>query len=333
MRYLTISECGSFLGLSGERVVIKQKADVVAEFPLSRLRTIGVTKNGVSISSDLIQACAIRGIRIIFLDWRNRIYSAVMGQNQSAVVTLRKSQFELIKNDNLSCDLSRKIIISKIKNQRAVVMYFSKNVLSKTDCYRSIIDQYNESISNIVDDIVKLTPVTNMNWRNSLLGFEGKAATIYWHTLSSLKLLPDDFEIREKRHAISNSNKALNYGYAILLSYIWSAIDNAGLESYAGILHSDRPGKPSLVLDLMEEYRSWVVDRTIIKLRSQINGLSMFDVKIKKSISNEIHSTMMTHYIYNKKKIKLENIIQRQIYKFAGAIAEQKKYKGYTFKW
>lgn len=333
MRHLTISEYGSFLGLAGERLVIKQKSETVSEIPLSRLRTISITKSGISISSDLIQACAVRGIRIIFLDWRNRIVSAVMGQNQHAVVALRKSQFETVKNDLLSCSLSKKVIISKIKNQHAVIMYFSKNLIKKFDKIKHITDNYNKSVSLILKDIINLVPSNNVNWRNTLLGFEGKAATVYWQTISDLNLLPQDFTTREKRNAQSITNKALNYGYAILLSYVWSAIDNAGLESYAGILHTDRPGKPSLVLDLMEEYRAWIVDRIIIKLRFQLEGLSSFDPKIKKMISNNIHQTMMTSYIYNKKKVKLENIIQRQVYKFAGSLAEQKNYKGYTFKW
>lgn len=332
MRYLTVSEYGSFLGLAGERLIIKQKTDTIAEVPLSRLRTISITKSGVTISSDLIQACAIRGIRIVFLDWRNRIVSAIMGQNQHAVVALRKFQFEAIKNDLLSCTLSKKIIISKIKNQHAVIMYFSKNVI-KDDSVNQVITYYNDTLSSIMDDIRKLIPLNGINWRNTLLGFEGKAATIYWKTLSSLKFLPKDFTSREKRNTQSITNKALNYGYAILLSYVWSSIDNAGLESYAGILHTDRPGKPSLVLDLMEEYRAWVVDRNVIKLRSQLDGLSSFDQKIKTMISNNIHRTMMTSYLYNKKKVKLENIIQRQVYRFAGSLAAQKNYKGYTFKW
>ena len=165
------------------------------------------------------------------------------------------------------------------------------------------------------------------------MGLEGKAATEYWHTLVKLRLLPGDFTNRETRFTESVTNKALNYGYAILLSKIWAAVDNSGMEAYAGILHTDRPGKPSLVLDLMEEYRAWLVDRIIIKLRNQISEYINLDMNLKKIISTEIHKSLMTKYTFNKKRIKLENIIQRQIYRFAGALVGQKKYKGYSFKW
>ena len=169
--------------------------------------------------------------------------------------------------------------------------------------------------------------------KTSLFGLEGKAAVLYWNILISLSLLPNDFECREGRGANSMTNKALNYGYAILASFLLSAVDNAGFEMYAGFFHVDRPGKPSLVLDLMEEYRAWVVDRVVIKLRSRLACIKEFDASIKKAISDGIYQTMATKYSYNKKKVKLENIIQRQVYRLSGVISEKGNYKGYSFKW
>lgn len=334
MRHIVINQYGTFLGLVSERLVVKQKDEIVEELPLSRIRTISIAKKGISLSVDLIHACAIRGIRIFFLDWNNRIVSAVMGQNQHAVVSLRKAQFDAIKNDNLSCELSKKVIITKIKNQHAVIMYFTKNTI-KNSQNSPIINNYNNLIDNLKKIILNTSPDAHdiSNWRNRLMGLEGKAATEYWHALVKLRLLPGDFTNRETRFTESVTNKALNYGYAILLSKIWAAVDNSGMEAYAGILHTDRPGKPSLVLDLMEEYRAWLVDRIIIKLRNQISEYMNLDMNLKKIISNEIHKSLMTKYTFNKKRIKLENIIQRQIYRFAGALVGQKKYKGYSFKW
>ncbi len=69
MRHLTISEFGNFLGISGAKLVVKDKEGKIWQTPLSRLRTIRVEKKGVSLSSDLIYECAIRGIRLFFTDW------------------------------------------------------------------------------------------------------------------------------------------------------------------------------------------------------------------------------------------------------------------------
>ncbi len=333
MRHLTITQYGTFLGISGQRLIVKHDKEIIVEEALSRIRSISIIKNGVSLSCDLISACAVRGIKLFFLDWRGMIASALIGQNQHAVVALRKAQFAAIEQSDKSCLLAKKIIITKIKNQRAVIRYFFK-YLSKVgnELLTNIVNQYLYSIENLLNQLENIKKVDN-NWKNSIFGIEGKAANLYWHTLLELKLLPDDFFSREGRNAQSITNKALNYGYAILLGYVWSAIDNTGLEVYAGFLHVDRPGKPSLVLDLMEEYRAWVVDRTVIKIRDKIAKAKTFDFTIKKIIAEEIHKTMSNCYGYHKKRVKLENILQRQVYNFSGSIASDKTYKGYTFKW
>lgn len=330
MRYLTVSEYGTFLGLSGERLIVKQNGTQIKELPLSRLRTICVLKRGVSVSGDLILSCSLRGIRILFLDWKGQAVSAVLGQNQHAVVSLRKSQFDFIKDEKLCCDVSKKIILSKVRNQRAVVLYFSKYQLKNNEELTSVVGKFVTSVNQI---ITQLKNIQGPQWKTTLFGLEGKAAVLYWNLLSSLSMLPHDFECREGRGANSITNKALNYGYAILASFLLSAVDNAGFEMYAGFFHVDRPGKPSLVLDLMEEYRAWVVDRVVIKLRSRLESAKEFDSSIKKAISDEIYNTMATRYSYNKKKVKLENIIQRQVYRLSGVISEKGNYKGYSFKW
>lgn len=333
MRYLLISEYGSFLGISSNCLVVRQNGEVIKEVALSRLRSIAVLKTGVSISGDLIQACAIRGIKVFFLDWRNRVYSAVVGQNQHAVVALRKSQFQCISSSERCCQISRDVIAAKIKNQRAVLMYFGK-YLSKSDDGIAF-DLIKESADKLHGILCKIKELSckNPEWNASLLGFEGSAAKLYWDTLVKANLFPGDFDCREGRGASGITNKALNYGYAILLSFVWSALDNAGLEVYAGFFHVDRPGKPSLVLDLMEEYRAWVVDRNVIKIREKLSKARVFDAKIKKLISDSIYKTMQTKYLHNKKKVKLENILQRQVYKLSGCISSEGKYKGYVFKW
>ena len=148
MRYLTVSEYGTFLGLSGERLIVKQDGKQIKEIPLSRLRTICVLKRGVSVSGDLILSCSLRGIRILFLDWKGQAVSAVLGQNQHAVVSLRKSQFDFIKDEKLCCDVSKKIILSKVRNQRAVVLYFSKYQLKNNEELTTVVGKFVTSVNH-----------------------------------------------------------------------------------------------------------------------------------------------------------------------------------------
>ena len=147
-----------------------------------------------------------------------------------------------------------------------------------------------------------------------------------------MNLLPSHFEYRTKRYSKDLTNISLNYGYAILQNFIYKSCINAGLEPYMGVLHSIRSSKPSLVLDIMEEYRSFVVDRNIIKLRSRLQNAKRFET-VKNDVAKNILTTLTKKYKYNHKKITLESIIQRQIYKISGYFSGNHKYKSYIFRW
>lgn len=332
MRYVTVSEFGFYLGLTGNRLTVTDKNGKSWETPLSRLRSIRIEKNGVSLSSNLILACAARGIRIFFTDWRNISVAILQGSNQHAVVNIREAQFKCIHSIQ-AYYISSEIIISKIRNQRAVILYFgkylSKTNLEVTNTIKTEVEKLDEIVNIIKNDKDKFMS----DWRNKLMGFEGKSAVIYWESLTKLSLLPQSFTSREGRGSVEITNAALNYGYTILQSYIWSALDNAGLELYAGLLHAKRIGRASLVMDFMEEYRAWVVDRNIIRLRSKLQSKTFLDQTIKKEIISLIDTTMSSSISYHNKKVKLENVLQRQAYRLAGAIAQDKTYKGIKFKW
>jgi CRISPR-associated protein Cas1 len=161
---------------------------------------------------------------------------------------------------------------------------------------------------------------------------EGSGANRYFEFIKYFELFPPSFEQRTKRHSEEITNIALNYGYAILFNFIYKACINAGLEPYSGVLHSERSAKPSLVLDIMEEYRSFVVDRNIIKLRKRLAKASTFE-QVKKDVAHAIVSMMGKKYIYRGRRLTLESIIQRQVYRISGYFSTQARYKPYIFRW
>ena len=165
------------------------------------------------------------------------------------------------------------------------------------------------------------------------MGIEGAAARNYWQTLSTTGLLPSTFCGRQGRGATELTNQLLNYGYTLLTSHVWSALANAGFELYAGILHSERAGRPSLVLDMMEEYRAWVVDRNVIKMGGAIENASRPTPKLKKMLTVGIQETMAKRYPYRNKKARLETIMQRQAYRLAATVVDGKPYHPYRFRW
>lgn len=318
MRHLVIVDYGAFLGLDSHRLAVRQN-DNVQYYPLNRLCTISIAKRGVSFSSDLIESLSARGIKLFFLDFRGVPHSAIVGQSQHGVVAVRMAQMAFCKNDTLP--LARKIVTAKVKNQRAVL-----NHLGKYHRHPSLRNASDELLRNVAQSQYAKDIET-------LLGFEGASANTYFQSLRQAQLFSISFQKREGRGSREINNVMLNLGYAILGSYVLNAVVNAGLEPYLGIMHATRPGKMALVLDIMEEYRAWVVDRAVIKLRSQSEGQTTLRADLKKALISEIQKTCARKYLYRGKKHKLEHIIQRQVYRLCGHFYGEKVYKPYLFKW
>ena len=320
MKHLVICEYGTFLGIANYRLVVKHD-DKPKYYPLNRLCTVSIAKRGVSFSSDLIESFSSRGIKLFFLDFRGVAHSAILGESQHGVIAVRIAQMKFAQSIDNTILLSKKIVTAKIRNQRAVLNYLYKYHKYEELKYTS------EALLLNIDKLSRAKSI------DEILGFEGASANAYFQVLREAKLFSSSFKKREGRGSQEINNSMLNLGYAILSSYILNAIINAGLEPYLGILHGKRPGKMSLVLDIMEEYRAWVVDRIVIKLRTKISNESSLTIDLKKNLIKEIQATCSKRYLYRKKKHKLEHIIQRQVYRLCGHFYGEKNYKPYSFKW
>lgn len=325
--HMTLTEYGQFIGIRSGCLTVKEDG-TVKEYPLNRLKSIQVAKQGVSFSSDVMIACANRGIKFFLSDFKNEIVTCLSGTQQHAVVRVRQKQFVFLSSP-AKADLSAIVIEGKIKNQRATLLYFKKYHHDKA----SILEKTAVRLKAVAQQI-KMKKWRNYDrWQDILLGLEGQAAAQYWQCLVNANLMPSDFRGRVGRQAQDIGNKGLNYGYAILTSYVWNGLLNAGLEPYAGFFHTQRAGKPSLVLDMMEEYRAWAVDRNIIKHRTTLQAKNQLTPAIKKQIITDIHKTFSTKYHYRRRKLRLESILQRQIYHLAGMFAGDRQYKSYKFRW
>lgn len=331
MRHLTILEHGAHIGRTRERLTVRFPGDERDELhiPLRRLKSVVIAKEGVSLSAAAIMAMAARGVKLFFLDFRGVPMACLAGTHQHAVVNVRKQQFLSVANDR-ACRFAQAFIFGKIRNQRATLLYFSK--------YPAIGDP--AALRGAADALLALAEqvrTTNFaqrdNWRNVLLGMEGDAARLYWRAAAH-HLGIHAFSERTGRAATDPANQLLNYAYGVLANHLWAAVIHAGLEPFAGFLHVDRPGKPSLVLDLMEEYRAWVADRLVFKCLRSPSPPTTLSTDAKRFIIDGINTTMETLYPYRDKKLSLAAIIQRQVYLLSGAITGgQTRYKPYLFKW
>lgn len=332
MKHIVVSEFGSQLGVTSERLTVKANGCVIAEYPLSRLHTIVIAKGGVNVSSNLIQECATRGVHLFFLNARGECTAALNGIRSHGVGATRRKQVLFLENATAASELAMRVTYGKIRNQRAVLCYFAKSGGFRKQGLslkmKTAIDTLQQCATNAAEAAKNET-----DCRATLMGIEGIAAATYWKAWVEADIMPNTFLSREGRAGKDITNSALNYGYAILASRIWNAVLIAGLEPYLGFYHVERPGKPSLILDLMEEYRGWCVDRIIIKHRPLLHDSDMLTPLIKKKIIHEVEATFAKLYTYHGRSLSLNSILQRQVYRLVGHFSGKKIYKPYLFKW
>jgi len=335
-RHLVIDSFGFRLGLQGLRVSVRNSENgTIKEFPLSRLKTVTISSDGISISTDLLRVLGIRGIPVFMVDYRGEVVSLLSGPNFHGTAKIRQHQFKTLEDSSHSYSLAKSVLTTKIKNQKAVLSYFQK-YLKKSE--KGGLERLSRAIESLHFQSTQLSedlniPIDSFEWRPYLLGIEGYSAKVYWEALIQSELFPRSFLGRVGRGATDPVNQALNYGYGILSSQVWRAISIAGLEAYSGFLHTDRPGKPSLVLDLMEEYRPWLVDRQVIKLRSDLSRVTSITPLIRRKIISSIQKSLRSEVVSYSRRILLETLIQRQVFRFSGSICEKKSYRGHVFKW
>jgi len=267
-RILVVREFGSFVGKKGARLVIRGK-ERRSEIPAEELECVILAGRGVSISTDALQLLIRRGIPVFFSDGMGNPLGAVMPAFSTGSASTRREQY-LSLLDERGFELAKSFAMGKVLNQAYLMFRLAR---SRRRTNRELADKLERGASLIRELVERISGFSSRSLdfssRAELMALESRAATIYWDVFSSL--LPEEFNFpgRVTRGAEDEVNSMLNLGYWYLRTRILPAIYFAGLDPYAGYLHVDRAGRPSLVLDLMEEFRPQVVDRTIISLVSK----------------------------------------------------------------
>lgn len=276
---LLVDEYGAFIGRHSERLRVTVKGQLREERALLGLEHVMVLAGGVSLSSDAVRACAERGIPISFLSRSGQPFATVLAPDLVGTVQTRRQQL-LAYLDQRGVLLAKAFGHGKLQNQANLLKYMAK--------YRRVLnpalyEAAREAAFKIEDQIRKLEELRGDRVEDiaaSAMGLEGYAATVYWEAARSLLSPELGWHGRETRGAQDLVNMALNYGYGVLYSHTERAVVLAGLDPYGGFLHEDRPGKPSLVLDLVEEFRQMVVDRTVFGLLNKGVALKAADGRL-----------------------------------------------------
>lgn len=255
--YVTTPE--TYLALEGENVVVLLGEETKLRVPLHTLESIAYF-GYKGASPALLGACAKRGIRLSFFTQGNRFLAAVSG-NENGNVLLRRTQYRVADDPLQSAMIARMFVLAKIHNSRWVLERATRDHPMRLD-----VSAMKASCAQLAQ---KMRDVAECAEKDTLRGLEGSAAETYFSRVDAL-ILADDarfrFDGRNRRPPTDRINALLSFAYALLAGLCASALSEAGLDPYVGFLHCDRPGRMSLALDLMEEFRSVLADRLVLTL-------------------------------------------------------------------
>ena len=264
---LYVTSENSYLSLDGENIVIYENQTELGRLPLHNLE--GIVSFGYrGTSPALMGACADRGISLCYLTPQGKFLARVSGKVRGNVI-LRAQQYESSKDDAVSMEIARHCIAGKVYNARWVLERALRDHPMQIDVERV------KAASNQLKD--SLTWVRNSQTKDQLRGYEGEAASIYFGVFDELILQQKkdfSFDGRNKRPPLDNVNAMLSFVYTLLTNTITSALESVGLDPCVGYLHTERPGRASLSLDLIEELRAIMADRFVVSLINKkiVNG-------------------------------------------------------------
>lgn len=288
--------------------------------PISLLEEIVIFGNTM-ISNYVIKECNENNVIISYVSVYGNFCGRFYGKTNGNIL-LRKKQYEIYDNMEKRTEIVKNIILGKFINSKNVLIRVSRDC-NDSNKKNNLIEAANKINSHI-------SLLKNMNNIDSIRGLEGAVATIYFNVFDYMLKIEDDnmlFKKRSKRPPQNNCNAILSLLYTLLTLNINSALETFGLDSSLGYMHTLKPGRASLSLDLIEELRAPIVDKFIITLinRKQltsndfengIEGIRLKDNSLKRILKlwEEHKDTEIIHPLYNEKtKIKIIPYLQAQL--------------------
>ena len=288
---LYVTSENSYLSLDGENVVILDDKTEIGRLPLHNLE--GIVSFGYrGTSPALMGACAERGISLCYLTPQGKFLARVSGKIKGNVV-LRQQQYASSQDEQISLDIARNCILGKVHNARWVLERAVRDHSLQIDAEKV------RSASGFLKQSLEL--IQNCQTKEQLRGYEGEAASIYFGVFDQMILQQKKdfaFHGRNKRPPLDPVNALLSFVYTLLTNTITSALETVGLDPYVGYLHTDRPGRASLSLDLIEELRAVLADRFVLSLINKRmvsgenfsrkeNGAVLMDEEVRKRVLTE----------------------------------------------
>jgi len=263
---LFVTTQGAYLAKTGDTVEVVYEQQTKLRVPIHTLGSI-VCFGNVGCSPFLLGLCGERNVLLSFLTENGRFLARVHGP-VSGNVLLRKEQYRRSDDLTASTGIARSVVLAKIANSR-VVLQRSLRDRPQMEGREAI----EKALSDMGHNLEDLKQSGNLD---SIRGIEGIAANTYFGVFDRLITIhKEHFYLRERnrRPPLDNVNSLLSFVYTLLVHDIEAALEGVGLDPAVGFLHRDRPGRPSLALDLMEEMRAYLADRLVLSLvnRQQVS--------------------------------------------------------------
>ncbi len=250
---------GAYLHKDGETLAIKIGSELKLRLPVHTLEGL-VCWGQVSCSHPVLALCCENGVGISFLTEQGRFLARVQGP-VSGNVLLRRQQYRLADGGEQALPVVRTVVTAKIANSRLVLLRAAREIVDEET--KVALREAAKRLSWIGLDASRAATIDEAR------GHEGLAGQTYFGTFNAMIVGDREafrFNGRTRRPPLDRVNALLSFVYALLRHDIESALETVGLDPAVGFLHTDRPGRPSLALDLMEELRSVLADRLVLTL-------------------------------------------------------------------
>ncbi|WP_306569058.1 type I-C CRISPR-associated endonuclease Cas1c [Faecalispora jeddahensis] len=254
---LYITTENAYLALDGENVVVQSDGNTLGRLPLHMID--GIMAFGyVGASPALMGKCAEMNKSLVFLKPSGRFLAKVTGKSYGNIL-LRREQYRVCDDPERSLAIAKNFISAKLANCGAVLSRAVRDHALRIDTEKFA--QIGAALQNGKVNAYRAPGA------DTLRGLEGECASLYFSVFDAMILQQKEdffYRGRSRRPPMDNVNAMLSFSYSLLTSMCVSALESVGLDVYAGVYHTERPGRCSLALDLVEEFRAPFADRFVL---------------------------------------------------------------------
>lgn len=321
MSELVIDQWGAFLGVKNGCFYVKERGGKVIEISPSKLEHISIRVAGVGVSASAIALASKYGIDLTVYSGGRPVSKVVSAKSGGGIET-KHAQLVAAKSSR-AVEAAKAFVAGKLYNQRMVIYQRAKEAIAKGDGKGREIELECERIKAVMELLASATTIDEVR------AYEAQGALRYWKAVSLILPIELGFMGREAHDPKDCFNKALNVGYGVLRSVVWSAVLAANMDPYIGFLHVPHGRHMCLVSDLMEEFRPPIVDRPIIAVAlNQTEKIKRVEAEKGRSVVEAVRKALNAH----------DKLLERAVFEQARRLASWLRgsipsYTPYKLRW